>query len=112
PVARMIAATAGEIGARAERLAASLAGTAIEATVVDGFSTIGGGTAPGSALPTRLLQLRHDQLSAHAIEARLRSLDVPIIARIEQDVVVLDLRTVLPGDDDSLSTQLLHAIHA
>ncbi len=112
PVARMIAATAGEIGARAERLAASLAGTAIEATVVDGFSTIGGGSAPGSALPTRLLQLRHEQLSAHALEARLRSLDVPIIARIEQDVVVLDLRTVLPGDDDSLSTQLLHAIHA
>ena len=52
------------------------------------------------------------KLSAHALEARLRSLDVPIIARIGEDVVVLDLRTVLPGDDDSLSTQLLQGIHA
>ena len=111
PVTRMIAATAAEIGARADRLATSLEGTPIKGTVVDGFSTIGGGSAPGSALPTRLLQLRHQQLSAHAFEARLRSFNVPIIARIEQDVVVLDLRTVLPADDDSLSTHLLHGLH-
>ena len=111
PVTRMIAATAAEIGVRAERLAATLEGTPIKGTVVDGFSTIGGGSAPGSALPTRLLQLRHQQLSAHAFEARLRSFTVPIIARIEQDVVVLDLRTVSPADDDSLSTHLLHGLH-
>ncbi|MDQ3419264.1 MAG: L-seryl-tRNA(Sec) selenium transferase [Acidobacteriota bacterium] len=107
PVARMIAATAAEIGARADRLAAALEGTTIRGTVVDGFSTIGGGSAPGSTLPTRLLQLRHHQLSAHALEARLRTLDVPVIARIEQDVVVLDLRTVLPADDEFV----LHGLH-
>ena len=111
PVTRMIAATAAEIGARAERLAATLEGTPIKGTVVDGFSTIGGGSAPGSALPTRLLQLRHQQLSAAAFEARLRSFNVPIITRIEQDVVVLDLRTALPEDDASLSTHVLHGLN-
>lgn len=111
PVARMIAATAAEIGARAERLAASLQGPVVRGTVVDGLSTIGGGSAPGSTLPTRLLELRHTDLSAHALEARLRSLDPPIIARIENDIVVLDLRTVLPADDDVLARHLIHGLH-
>ena len=110
PVARMIAATAAEIGARAERLAARLQGPVVKGTVVDGLSTIGGGSAPGSTLPTRLLQLRHTDLSANALEARLRTLDPPIIARIENDIVVLDLRTVLPADDVVLARQL-HGLH-
>jgi len=110
PVARMIAATAEEIAARAERLAKVLDGTSLSATVVDGLSTIGGGSAPGSTLPTRLLQLRHRELRAHALEARLRTMDPPIIARIENDIVVLDLRTVLPADDERLS-RLLESFH-
>lgn len=110
PVARMIAATAADIGARAERLAASLASTTFDGKVIDGFSTIGGGSAPGSALPTRLLQLRHQQVSAHALEAQLRTLDPPIIGRIQDDTVVLDLRTVLPADDESVAQQLQRLI--
>ena len=110
PVARMMTATVQEIGARAERLAATLEGSALSGVVVDGFSTIGGGSAPGSTLPTRLVQLRHRQLSARALEVKLRALDPPVIARIEQDVVVLDLRTVLPADDEGLSTHVLSGL--
>ncbi|MEX1128631.1 MAG: L-seryl-tRNA(Sec) selenium transferase [Vicinamibacterales bacterium] len=107
PVARMIAATADEIGRRAEALAAELTGTSLTATVIDGFSTIGGGSAPGATLPTRLLQLRHPTLSANALEQKLRTLDPPIVARIENDAVVLDLRTVSPAEEPSLK----HGLH-
>jgi L-seryl-tRNA(Ser) seleniumtransferase len=107
PVARMIAATADEIGRRAETLAAGLTGTALTASVIDGFSTIGGGSAPGATLPTRLLQLRHPTLGANALEQKLRTLDPPIVARIENDAVVLDLRTVSPAEEASLKDGLL-----
>ncbi|CAN5753702.1 L-seryl-tRNA(Sec) selenium transferase [soil metagenome] len=107
PVARMIAMAAPEIGARAERLAAALSGTPLRCAVIDGFSTIGGGSAPGATLPTRLLQLQHETVSANALETRLRQLDPPVIARIQDDFVVLDLRTVLPSQD----APLLHGLH-
>jgi L-seryl-tRNA(Ser) seleniumtransferase len=107
PVARMIRISAEEIGARAAALSAALAGRPLTGVVIDGLSTIGGGSAPGATLSTRLLQLHHTMLSANALEARLRHLDPPIIARIENDAVVLDLRTVLPGED----TTLLRGLH-
>ena len=106
PVAMMMAQSAGEIGERAARLAARLAPAGLEAAVADGLSTIGGGSAPGATLPTRLLRLRHPTLTANALEQRLRSLDPPVVARIEEDHVVLDLRTVLPGEDELLAELL------
>jgi L-seryl-tRNA(Ser) seleniumtransferase len=67
--------------------------------IVDGASTIGGGSAPGSTLPTRLIEIEPQFESAQEIERHLRESEVPIIARIENDRVVLDLRTVDPADD-------------
>jgi L-seryl-tRNA(Ser) seleniumtransferase len=104
PVMRMIAASPGELEARAARLLATLTGGELSATIVDGVSTIGGGSAPGSEIPTRLVQLTHRSLTAAALEQRLRSLDPPLIARIENDRVVLDLRTVLPSQDVVVAT--------
>jgi L-seryl-tRNA(Ser) seleniumtransferase len=106
PVARMIALTAEEIGGRAAALADQLRGADLQMTIVEGLSTIGGGSAPGATLPTRLLQLRHPTLGANELEARLRGLDPPVISRIEHDHVVLDLRTVLPGEDEILAKLL------
>jgi L-seryl-tRNA(Ser) seleniumtransferase len=104
PVARMIAVSVEELGTRGEGIAARVnaIGGQITATVIDGVSTIGGGSAPGATLPTRLVQLTHPALSATALEKHLRSLDPPLIARIEDDRVVLDLRTVLAEQDDVL----------
>ncbi len=107
PVARMLTATAEEIDVRATALADRVAGHSVfEATVVRGVSTVGGGGAPGSALPTKLVQLTPRGGSAAKLEARLRALHPPIVARIEHDRVVLDLRTVLPEQDDQLTTAL------
>ena len=71
------------------------------------MSTVGGGSAPGSQLPTRLVEITKDGLTADQIEQYLRTLEPPVIARIQDDRVVLDLRTVLPGDEPELFS--LHA---
>ncbi len=70
--------------------------------IVDGRSTIGGGTTPGLTLPTRLLAVTRRGCSAAALEAALRRLDPPVIARIERDRLVLDLRTVFEDEDATL----------
>jgi L-seryl-tRNA(Ser) seleniumtransferase len=106
PVARMISLTADEIGRRADALADALSSRGLQAEVVGGHSTIGGGSAPGSVLPTRLVALTHPDLSATDFEARLRLAEPPIIARIDNDRVVLDLRTVDPDDDRWLAAAL------
>ncbi|MGE3276906.1 MAG: L-seryl-tRNA(Sec) selenium transferase [Vicinamibacterales bacterium] len=109
PVARMLAATPDEIGGRAQRLAESLAAAGWIATLVPGSSAVGGGSAPGLALPTMLLSVAHPSRSATALEARLRDGAPPIVARIQDDRLVLDLRTVDPSDDEALAARLLAA---
>ncbi len=113
PVAMMIAATLDDITARAEKLAAALRVAGFTAELRDGVSTVGGGSAPGSQIPTKLIALAMSNTSADALDARLRALDPPVVARIENDVVVIDLRTVLPDEDDTLATLLtnLTSIH-
>jgi L-seryl-tRNA(Ser) seleniumtransferase len=106
PVERMLRMGQDEIGRRADALAAALNRSGWTARVIDGMSTVGGGSAPGSQLPTRLVELERDGLSADAIEQHLRSLDPPVIARIQNDRVVIDLRTVAPDDADVLLTLL------
>jgi len=100
----MLRLTAADIGARAEPLARALAANGWQARVVDGVSTVGGGSAPGAELPTKLVELSRDGLTADQIEQHLRSLDPPVIARILNDRVVLDLRTVLPEETAILAT--------
>ncbi len=108
PVVRMLATPVREIDTRARDLAGRLEGHSMFGVdVVDGLSTAGGGGAPGSALPTRLARLTPRTHSAARLETRLRGLHPPVVARIEQDRVVLDLRTVLPEQDDLLATALI-----
>jgi L-seryl-tRNA(Ser) seleniumtransferase len=102
PVLRMAAMPVEAIAVRAEIVAAGLREAGLGASVVDGESAIGGGSAPGTTLPTRLVAVTHPDLSPDAFEARLRSLDPPVIARIDQDRVVFDLRAVAPADDGLL----------
>ena len=107
PVARMMTMPIQEIDVRARAIVNRVSGLGAE--VIDGSSTIGGGSAPGSALPTRLIALTHATLSATALEERLRQSQPPVIARIDQDRVVLDLRTV-PEDQDGVLRQILERL--
>ncbi len=99
PVARMLALTAAQIDTRAAALAEKLRAEGLSAAVVDGESTIGGGSAPGSTLPTRLVAVTHSTKSATTLEQQIRSSEVPVIARIDSGRLLLDLRTVDPDDD-------------
>jgi L-seryl-tRNA(Ser) seleniumtransferase len=103
PVQRMLRMTIGDIDVRAQALARALTGMGWQVRIIDGMSTVGGGSAPGAELPTRLIELRHGTLPAAQIEQHLRTLDPPVIARIQDDRVVLDLRTVLPDEVGALA---------
>ena len=107
PVLRMIELTPEEIGARAARLAQRISERpGFSAEVEDGESVIGGGSTPGQSLPTKLVVVRHSAHSAQALEALLRQNSPPIVARVEADRLLLDLRTVFENQDETLATAL------
>ena len=107
PVQRMLTMTVDEIRARAETLASAIGRMrGWRAELVDGVSAVGGGSAPGVELPTCLVAIEKFGLTPDALEERLRRLTPPIIARIERDRLVLDLRTVLPDQDRQLAPLL------
>jgi L-seryl-tRNA(Ser) seleniumtransferase len=107
PVAAMLAVTQEQLAARAERVAALLRTVpGLGVDVREGWATVGGGSAPGSRLPSVVVAIAAADRSAAALEAQLRALPVPVIGRIEDDRVVIDLRTVLPEQDGLLGEQL------
>jgi L-seryl-tRNA(Ser) seleniumtransferase len=105
----MMRLTIEEIGHRAEALANLVRSANLATEIIDGESVIGGGAAPSSVLPTRLLALRCEGVSADEFSTRLRASDPPVIARVEQGRVLLDLRTVFV-DQDSLIAAVLDRI--
>lgn len=106
PVIRMIKAQEDEIERRARTAAAAVTTSTIKVQIIDGVSTIGGGSAPGSELSTRLLAMTSSTIQPKHLAAALRRLTPPIIGRIERGQVVLDLRTVLPEQDEMLARAL------
>jgi len=106
PTLRMMRFTKDEIGKRAEALAARIATPELRVEIVDGESILGGGAAPSSSLPTRLLAVTCEGLSADELAARLRASEPPIIARIDEGRVLLDLRTVFPEQDAAVVAAL------
>lgn len=111
PVWRMISASLEEIEARAEKWANAIPGMG---RVVDGESTVGGGSLPGETLPTKLLSVipgeGNGSRRVAALARRLRTGNPPLLARIEKDALLLDPRTVLPEQDDLLIEALARAL--
>jgi len=103
PALAMIRQTADAIRARAEKLVASVPG--IRAEVVRGNSVIGGGATPEQAIPTWLIAIAFPDVAA--AEARLRAGDPPVIARIEDNRLMLDLRTVFAEEEGEVVEKLL-----
>jgi L-seryl-tRNA(Ser) seleniumtransferase len=96
PIWKMIAASTDTIRERSLRWISRLG----RGEIVQGQSTVGGGSLPGETLPTWLVALRAKKPNAFA--ARLRGGHIPIIARVENDSVVFDPRTVLPEQEQDL----------
>jgi len=105
PIWRMIALPLAEIEKRARAWAAQLGALGTAASVINGESTVGGGSLPGETLPTKLVALTVK--SPNVFAAQLRAADPPIIARVLEDQVVLDPRTVLVEEESLLIAGVL-----
>ena len=99
PVWRMVSVPITEIDRRAQLWAQALGSLA---QVIDGETMIGGGSLPGGTLPTRLVAIGGQSKSpgrAQGLAQKLRFQKVPVIGRINEDILLLDPRTVLPEED-------------
>ncbi len=105
PALRMIAEPAESIRARADAFVRSLAG--VYAEVARGESVIGGGSTPDLSIPTWLIVVAAPDVVE--LEKRLRAGDPPVVARIEKDRLILDLRTVFPEEEAELAVALRRA---
>jgi len=107
PTLRMIRIPAEEIEVRALTLAEQIKNPAVRTQIMDGCSLLGGGAAPSSTLPTRVLAVECRSLGAAELAARLRQAAPPVIVRVEDGRVLIDLRTVFPGQDAAIAQALL-----
>jgi L-seryl-tRNA(Ser) seleniumtransferase len=96
----------GEIAARASRIMDELKEQHAKVAVIEGHSTTGGGSSPTSEIPTALLEISPLETSAQALHRSLVALPLPIVGRIDEDRLLLDLRTVDPSDDDAVASGL------
>ncbi len=111
PVWQMIAQPAEALRARAEGWAARLREGGIGAETLSGESTVGGGSLPGETLPTTLCAVAPAaRMEVGELAARLREGEPPVVARVSRDRLLLDPRTVLPGEDDALLDALRRAL--
>jgi L-seryl-tRNA(Ser) seleniumtransferase len=114
PVLRMMRLSKDELAHRAENVVSRVESARVKSARLklelrDGESIIGGGAAPSAVLPTRLIALTHGDLSADQLSARLRAHNPPVIARVEEGRVLLDLRTVFP-EHDAVLIEALNSI--
>jgi L-seryl-tRNA(Ser) seleniumtransferase len=110
PAHQLIAQSADRIKERAESMILRLRDQLVESVsldTVDGESAAGGGSGPSSRLPTVLVSIAHQGLTPNQIETALRRAETPVIARIVDDRVLLDLRTVAESDEQFLERAIL-----
>jgi L-seryl-tRNA(Ser) seleniumtransferase len=117
PAMRMIRMTAAELKRRSENflreLRPELPLDEVELEVVDGESLVGGGSTPSQSLPTKNIRIASARYSAAKLEQRLRRgpSGVAVIARVEEERLVLDLRTVFPEQEAALCKSLVYALN-
>jgi L-seryl-tRNA(Ser) seleniumtransferase len=114
PAHRSIACSATEIRERAEgiinRLNENELPPAVNLETVEGESAAGGGSGPTSHLPTVLISVTHNQMTANQIETALRLAEPPVIARIVDGRVLLDLRTVAESEESEVEQAILSLV--
>jgi L-seryl-tRNA(Ser) seleniumtransferase len=116
PALRMIRATPQELQRRAENfireLRPELPLDEVEIEIADGASLAGGGSTPSQSLPSKVIRIASARHSATKLEQRLRraSSGVSVIARVENDRLILDLRTVFPEQEPLLAASLAAAL--
>jgi L-seryl-tRNA(Ser) seleniumtransferase len=112
PTLALLAADAAELAARAEELCEQLREAAPEQSFLIGSDVgfAGGGALPAAEVPTVVIHWRPAGLSATEASRRLREGDTPVVARIKDEAVCFDLRTLLPSDFESLVQAVTDAL--
>ena len=110
PISNMLGASAESMSARAKDWQRRLTEVGASADVLSAASTVGAGSLPGERLATTVLAIRSPRRGAADLLRRLREHEPPVIGRIEQERVLLDPRTVLPGEDDIVVGAVLAAL--
>ncbi len=110
PALRMIAADRDSVSQRARRFAGRLKGLPVRTSFVPSTSKVGGGSLPLEEIPTVLIALEAIDLSAQALEGKLREQDPPVVGRIVDDRLCLDLRTVSSAELKDLERAIRGAV--
>jgi len=116
PAVRMMQMSLEEISQRTDAfykaLSTKIADPDAEIEIADGRSLVGGGSTPAQSLPTKVLRIASARHSATDLEARLRTGagPTPVVARIEDDRLLIDLRTVFPEQEVALAGALAEAL--
>jgi L-seryl-tRNA(Ser) seleniumtransferase len=111
PVLRMLSLTRDQLQTRAAHFRDELGRRGMASSVNPGNSAVGGGAFPGAQLPTYVVAIRAADSATH-MDARLRALDIPVVARIMDQQIAIDLRTVDSSDEPLLLDALLNAANA
>ena len=109
PTLRMLRRSLAELTEQAERIARCVRERAADAEVetIGGFSQMGSGSLPTQNLPTRLVAMRSKSLKPDEIATRLRHATPSVFTRIQKDRVLVDPRTILDGEEDTLIKALV-----
>ncbi len=112
PILQMLLRTPAEIAEQAERIADAVRkrATGADVTAVEGFSQMGSGSLPGQDLPTLLVAIRPERTSPNSMGKRLRQHSPPVFTRIQKDQLLVDPRTVLSGEEQTLIEALVEAL--
>ncbi len=115
PVLRMLTYSGEELGKRARRLYARLKkslGAVAAISIEDDYSEVGGGSMPLHKMPTKAVAVKPDSISLMELEEKLRAYKTPIIARINKDRLMLDVRTIMDDEFEAIEDALLWAFLA
>jgi len=104
PVLAMLTAPVRDVDARAEAIATKLRAAGIEAKVADSSASVGGGAFPTAAIPSRAIVVSRN---AQDVEKKLRLGEPAVIGRMSEGNLLLDLRSVLPREDDLLAAAII-----
>jgi L-seryl-tRNA(Ser) seleniumtransferase len=114
PILRMLRRELSGIAEQAERIARAVRQRGADrlgsVETIDGFSQMGSGSLPGQDLPTRLVALSPTRMSAEELALRLRKRTPPVFARIQENRVLIDPRTLLEGEEEALTAAIVEAL--
>jgi L-seryl-tRNA(Ser) seleniumtransferase len=112
PVLRMLTCSIEELGKRAKRLSAKLKksiGSMAAIRIENEFSEVGGGSMPLHKLPTKALTITPGNVSLVELEEKLRKYNTPVVSRIYRDRLILDVRTIMDDEFETVESALLWA---